>query len=93
MSAFEQHCASGMALSRTQQEKLWTTLKECGATDEWLGFYWNKLVVEIATIKPPVVHTQEKEVVRYVEGPRIAPGVSTFDPVSFATGMMLGGLG
>lgn len=88
MSTFEQHYAAGMALNREQQLRLWDLLHDCGCSDEWLGWYWNKLVNEIGSLKPAEVRTETRDVHHY-ETSRQASG-SGFDAVSFVAGEMIG---
>lgn len=87
----EELYASGMALTREQQQNLWATLKGCGCTDEWLRWYWNRLVADIGNLKPVEVRTETRDVHHHHETTRSAPG-GGFDPVSFATGLVIGNL-
>jgi len=93
MSAFEQHYASGMALNREQQLRLWDTLHECGCSDEWIGWHWNKLVGDIGSLKPVEVRTVTQDVHHHHDAPRQSSGGGGFDPVPFIAGEMMGMLG
>lgn len=87
--SFEQHYASGMALNREQQLRLWDTLHECGCSDEWIGWHWNKLVNEIGSLKPVEVRTETRDVHHHHETTRHASG-GGFDATSFVVGEMIG---
>ncbi len=89
MSGFEQHYATGMALNREQQLRLWDTLHDCGCSDEWLGWYWNKLVSDIGSLKPVEVRTETRDVHHHHDVPRHSSG-SSFDAASFVAGEMIG---
>lgn len=87
--SFEQHYATGMALNREQQLRLWDTLHECGCSDEWIGWHWNKLVSVIGSLKPVEVRTETRDVHHHHDAPRQSSS-GGFDAVSFVAGEMIG---